>query len=292
MPNYRIERLDLDSEWRDQIGRVVGEAFALGSPASDVVDRISATTSSRIDQGSVYFGAIENNELIGFNAFIAHELELQGSPMLAFQSEWSATHIAHRGKRVFQSLIREAHRELALEGAAFVVGWPNHLSEPLLVNKLGYRRESSVKRNIPGLGVEHFFGSLAAQPTGISQNDAQLIRIKRAIYGEKLLVEGDGEDLLWGVLKSRPTRLGAMPYFKVGGMHWSKPGGAKDLARRMRKRLPRVAYWQIISEARNSMNPAIGNFVPAPIAPLVWFALDGESSKGPFDFFAGIRGFF
>lgn len=292
MLNYRIERLDIDSEWRDQIGRVVGEAFNLGSPPSRVVDQILLTTNSQVNHDSVYFGAIENNELVGFNAFIAHELELKGSPIVAFQSEWSSTNIAHRGKRVFQNIIREAHRELALEGASFVFGCPNHISEPLLVNKLGYRRESSIKRNIPGLGVEHFFGELAAQPTGIPQNDAQLIRIKRAVYGEKLFVEGEGEDVLWGVLKSRTTRLGQVPYFKVGGMRWSKAGGAKELVRRMRKRLPRVAYWQVISEERNSINPAIGRFVPASIAPLVWFALDGDSAKGPFDFFGGIRGFF
>lgn len=292
MPRYRIERLGLESEWSDQIARVVGDAFDLRGTSHDVIRHIAITTNSHLGRSSIFFGAIENHELIGFNAFIAHEIEIQGAPLFAYQSEWSATKPEHRGRRVFQNIQREAHQELARQGASMVIGWPNKLSEPLLVDKLRYRRESSVKRNIPGLWPEKFFRRRAANPVGISQNDAQLIKIKRAIYGDRIFIEGQGADLLWGVLKFRATNFGSFPYFKVGGIRWSQPGGARELAERMRKRLPRVAYWQIISEARNSINPSIGNFVPAAVAPLVWFALDREIPPGPFDFFSGMRGFY
>ena len=288
MTEYQIEPLDLNSVWRDQIGKVVSEAFHNDS-AAQTLERIEKTTATHGARPSIYFGAIEGGELIGFNAFIRHELELAGNPIIAYQSCWTATSSAHRGKRVFQNIILEAHRALALEGGHFVIGWPNPSSEPLFVHKLGYRREGSVKRNIFGPMAEHFFGDLEARAGGINQNDAQLIDLKRGLHGDRLIVEGDGQDLLWGVIRSRPTRLGPIPYFEVGGLRWSKPSGAKLLASGMRGRLPLVAYWQIISERRNTINPAIGKFQESSTNPLIWYPLSTNVSDGPFDFFGGIR---
>lgn len=290
MTQYRIERLDIDSKWREQIGSVVSDAFG-GDPGT-ALERVALTTLTRGERASAFFGAIEGNELIGFNAFISHDLWMSGEKLAAFQSCWTATSSAHRGKRVFQNIILEAHCALAFEGADFVIGWPNPNSEPLFVHKLGYRREGSVKRNVPGLLVPKVFGHPASRPMGIAQNDDQLINLKRRIHGDRLFVEGEGPDVLWGVLRSRQIKFGSVPYFEVGGVRWSEPGAGRLLARNIQRQLPSVAYWQIVSERRNTINTSIGKFVESPTNPLIWFPLKDGLPEGPFDFFAGIRDVF
>ena len=286
MKSYRIDRIDLDSGWREQVAAVVSDAFSM-TPA-EAIAAISLTTATSGSQPSAYFAAVENDEVIGFNAFIAHDLRFEDRSVLAFQSCWTATSSAHRGKKVFQNIILEAHRVLAAEGASYVIGWPNPSSEPLFVNKLGYCREASVKRNIPGLFAEWFFLSTGLVAQGITQNDEQLIELKSRRHADKLHVVREGNSILWGVVRVKSTKLGQIPYFAVGGIRWSTEGKARRLAKAMRKQLPFVAFWQIISEHRNSINPAIGAFSPSSTNPMIWYPLRADA-QGPFDFFAGIR---
>ncbi|MFN6933554.1 MAG: GNAT family N-acetyltransferase [Tsuneonella sp.] len=289
MSNYRIERVELDSSWRKQIGQVVGGAF--GIDPEQTLEAIRRTTATEGPHEAAYFAAYDGDALMGFNAFIAHELVGDAKSLLAYQSCWTATNPAHRGKKVFQNIILEAHRVLASEGAAYVIGWPNANSEPIFVHKLGYRRENSVKRNIFGPTADRAFRFPPKRSSGLRPIDEQLIEIKRRTYGDQLYVCDQGDDLMWGVVKSRATRLGALPYFALGGLRWSGGSSPYQLAKAMKRRLPFVAFWQLISEERNSLNEAIGGFAPSATNPLIWFPLV-DGAEGPFDFFGGIRDVF
>lgn len=285
--SYRIEPVDLTSRWRPQIGEVVASAF--GGEAECVLRDVEQTTTVPGSSASRYFAAIEDDELIGFNAFIAHHLGHADRPVLAFQSCWTATSPHHRGKKVFQNIILGAHEELRKEGASLIIGWPNPISEPLFVHKLGYRRETSVKRNLPGPLAPYFFGQAPLRPSGIRQNDRELIALKRRRHGERLLVEEDEGGLIWGVLRERDTRFGKIKMFDVGGLDFNQAGAGKRLASRLRRRMPLVAFWQIVSERRNSLNSAVGGFVDSTTNPFIWFPLDERAEAFSFDFFAGIR---
>lgn len=289
MTTYSIQRVDLESAWQEQIGKLVAEAFGSSQSPQECLEAIRLTTETDGAAKSAYFAAIEGENVIGFNAFIAHELVFHDEPLLAFQSCWTATSSAHRGKRVFQNIILRAHDALAEEGASFMIGWPNLNSEPLFVHKLKYHREGSVKRNIPGPLAEWFIGEAAMSTRGISQNDEQLIALKVRKYGDKLFIVREDCGVLWGVLTLKATKFGRLPYFSLGGVHWDRPCTARSLVRAMRKKLPPVAYWQIVSEARNSLNPALGKFFPSSTNPLIWYPLKSSAPNAPFDFFAGMR---
>ena len=282
--NYRIERVELGSPWQNHIAEVVSEAFESSDPEETFRD-LRLTTETHGKRKSAYFAAIEGDQLIGFNAFIAHDLSYRGTPVQAFQSCWTATSSAHRGKKVFQNIILHAHEELSAAGADFIIGWPNPSSEPIFCYKLNYKREESVKRNVPGLFAERFFGLAEPGASGIQQNDKQLIELKAHRYGENIFVVQQDDGILWGLLRHR----GQVPYFALGGIHWTRENGARSLARMMRKKLPFVAYWQIVSEARNSLNPAIGAFSISTTNPFIWFRLSESAPDASFDFFAGIR---
>lgn len=289
--SYEVRPVALGGDWDQKISDVVSSCFDFTPP--QVIPQLKATTTAPGHDGSVYMGAFEGDELIGFNAFIAHHLHWNDRPFLAFQSCWTATSPAHRGKRVFQNIIATAHDHLRSLGGQVMIGWPNPNSEPLFVNKLHYRREASVKRQFPAIMAHRFVGTAPMPAGGVRQNDAELMAMKRQVYGDRLVIQEDGpEDIAWGVRRERATPLGKIAYFDLGGIHWSRPGGARTLVRGLSDKLRGVAYWQIVSEVRNAINPVLGHFRAAETNPFIWFPLVDEAEMPSYDFFNGIRDVF
>lgn len=287
---YRIEEVSIDAPYSVQVGEVVAEAFE-GVDSALSLAAIRRTTLVDGAPPSRYFAAIENDELIGFNAFIAHRLSLNAAPILCYQSCWTATSPRHRGKRIFQTLITYAQDQFRSEGAAAVIGWPNSNSEPLFIHKLGYRRCQSVQRKLPGISPASFVSSASTVPTGIDQNDAELIALKRRVHGALLFDHRDDTGIIWGVVRKRSVAGIPFRYFDLGGVRWGAGGSARQLIGALSHKLPLVAYWQIVSEEGNSMVSSLGGFSSSMTNPFIWNPLQ-SGAPDQFDFFGGIRDVF
>lgn len=286
---YRVEEVSIDGPYSDQIGQVVAEAF--GGQSADGLAAIKRTTVIDGPATSRYFAAIKSDELIGFNAFIAHGLSLDSAAMPCYQSCWTATSPRHRGKRIFQTIINAAQEELRNEGAAAVIGWPNANSEPLFIHKLGYRRSQSLQRKLPSVRPGRFVALTSPPAIGIDQNDDQLIALKRRTHGDALYIHRDESGIIWGVTRKRKWRGIGIPYFDLGGIRWKSGGSARLLIGELERKLPLVAYWQIVGEKSNSMVASLGGFSASATNPFIWNPLWPDLPEN-YDFFGGIRDVF
>ena len=93
--DYTVEEIDIrDAANLSQIRSLLSETF--GADVSENKLELSTTTNS--PKPSLYVAAIHDDEVIGFNAFISHDMVADGQPINCYQSCWTATSPAHRGK--------------------------------------------------------------------------------------------------------------------------------------------------------------------------------------------------
>ena len=102
---YSIAPVDInDKDLQPGVNRLLTETFGIEEPA----DKLQKHTRTNSLSESLYLAAIQDDEIIGFNAFISHDLFLNVSLINCYQSCWTATSNAHRGKKIFQNLINAA----------------------------------------------------------------------------------------------------------------------------------------------------------------------------------------
>lgn len=222
---YRIEPIDLGSPDRRR------QVVALTNPAfgnRDVADKIFRnTTVPGASLPSLYLGAFEGDALIGFNAFISHDLiGPDGSLVNCYQSCWSATHPDHRGRGIFVAIVEDAKRRLREQGAGFIFGFPNANSLPIFVGKLGFKATGMARARVPRwpwlarlwLAGDAPSAPRDARPGSFDQNDRQVLEWKRAEHGDAIRSVRAGGGLLWG--RVSPRRLGpvSVPCLRVGGV--------------------------------------------------------------------------
>ena len=112
---------------------------------------------------TLYLGVFKNNELAGFNGFIAHEFYYQNKLIDAYQSCWSATHPEHRGKGIFYRIVNEAKQNLKERNGGFIFGFPNANSHPIFIKKLGFYEIPLQKIRVPTF-IPKLWKSLLLQP--------------------------------------------------------------------------------------------------------------------------------
>lgn len=89
---------------------------------------------------SLVLGIYSGGELMAVNGFVAHSVHRDGVAGLAFQSCMSATHPSFGGRGAFTSIIDSAKQYLADAGGAFIFGYPNGVSGPIFLNRLGFQK--------------------------------------------------------------------------------------------------------------------------------------------------------
>ena len=137
MTEYRVDQIQLTDSEAEQVADLVNASFP-DNP--DIVSsRIKQNTQTTGSGSSIYVAATIGSEIIGFNAFIAHKLWLNGERLSAFQSCWTATSAQHRGKRIFQNLINGGREIMKARHAAFMFGFPNANSYPIFVGNWASR---------------------------------------------------------------------------------------------------------------------------------------------------------
>ena len=298
MMTYEIREVTLaDANIAAGVSSVVGSAFGSGIVPIESILRNTRTNSAN---PSVYLAALLDNEVIGFNAFISHELLLNNKIVVGYQSCWTATSSEHRGKKIFQNLILAAHEILKERGGAFIFGFPNDNSYPLFTKKLNYREIPSLKwqmLNLPGLRGRWY----NAHPNSIEyikqdailQNDHQLVDLKCKEFGDKLVkLEFEGS-LAWGVRRISVRKGIPVPYFDIGGVDLVCSAHFSELMNLLQRKTEFAAYFQLVTVANNSYNGLLRRVEPSSSNCLIIYDLNLDTTKGiRFNFFTGIRDVF
>lgn len=294
--DYSVDSIDItDRAVGQKICRLLSETF--GSEVTPEHLAICTTTNS--NSKSLYLAAVQDDEIIGFNAFISHDLVRNDSIVSAFQSCWTATSRDHRGKRIFQNLINEAKIFLKERGAAFIFGFPNENSQTIFTKKLGFREIPSLKwqvPNLPGLRMSYVTSSsgveLGHDEVRLEQNDRQLIEMKSIRHGSLLVTVETEDGVVWGVKRERMKAGIPLKYCEIGGVRLANRGNPRALFQAF-FREARGKFFQLTTTHGNTLNPIFRRLTSARTNDLIVFDLNMDTSVNTqFDFFGGVKDVF
>lgn len=296
--DYVIREVSLeDPTIRLGIDRVVGRAFGSGREGASICDDIQKVTQSRGMHSSLHLAAMLGDELIGFNAFISHDMIYQNQLINCYQSCFTATSQEHRGKKIFQNLIISAHDILGARGAAFVFGFPNENSYPIFTEKLNYRELPSMK--VTAFNIPLYRNTIfqANHPTlsvlhehAVRQNDKQLIEMKLLKYGTNLIVAEFEESTAWALRRSTIRSGVSVPYLDIGGVDLKSTDHLASLIGQLRTKADWVSYIQFVTIAGNTYNNLFCNLKNAKTNCFIVYDLKMNTTKDvAFNFFNGVR---
>lgn len=302
MPNqgYEIRPIDLRAPtWGPQVTQLMTKAFGSCFSSQEMI--ATTNTDTLMGKASLHLAAIENERVIGFNSFTAHELICDEELVLAFQSGYSATDPEHRGRGIFVNIIETAKTLLRKEGAAFIFGWPNPNSRTILTKRLGFQERATVKRLIILTPLASTMGCYCRWrrcqsydvPSGYQQNDHQLLRLKSKKYRDRLEAWNFEENLVWGVIRTERKKGVPVRIFDTGGLVIHNPhllhGFIRGFAQNLLGR--GVLFWRVSGESTNAYFDYLNRAreLEAP-EPFIIFDFDQRTdSSTRFDFFAGIK---
>jgi len=295
MEKYEIRNIDIQDEHsRITIAKLVNEAF----DSNIDKEKIFLNTNTR-NKKTVYLGAYLNNELAAVNFFIAHELLYNDKSVIAYQSCWSATGNNHRKRGLFSMLINHAKQSLY---GAFIFGFPNHNSEPIFLNKLDFRKIDLSKLNIPVKIFPHLFLKYylrQVKPTyqlplkdSFIPIEAELIELKKNEYANEIKVYESYNNIVWGKVTKRSSKLGELTFFRIGGIQVNKPHLLYLVFKELiKKEKPDII--QVISCENSSLLELFRGVKPAPkTEPLIIYDLNTNTTSSHFNFISGIKDVF
>lgn len=295
--DYHIKPVDISIKAELQkVNFLLREIF--GDDIAD--DKLARTTKTNSSQDSLYLAAVKDDEIIGFNAFISHDLILNGSLINCYQSCWIATSETHRGRRIFQNLSNTAKEMLSEREAAFIFCFPNENSRPIFTQKLGFREVPSLKWQVPNIPIvrDRYVnlpknGDAELATNVIFQNGRQLIELKSNIYNGELVLLEYGQSNLWGVTRGRKKLGVKMQYFEIGGLYIDDPLDLGPLFEDLCKRVEKVSYIQLTTSVGSPYNQFFNNLKPAQTNDLMVFDLNLNTKRDMrFNFFGGVKDVF
>ena len=292
---YKIVEIDIENEnIAKQVNKLLGHTF--GSDSSTLTEgKLKENTFTNGENQSLYLAAIENNEVIGFNAFISHTFYLNSKTINCYQSCWTATSIEHRGKKVFQNIIEEAKKVLTSRKAGFIFGFPNENSQPIFTKKLGFKETPSIKINIPNILflIDLYFNKNVTKLSDLNQdsilqNDTQLYKLKKKAAGSKLIKSELNGSFIWGVIRSRKVKGIKLLFFDVGGVEIKNIENVPALFKKVSK-THKFSFFQIVMTKNNLCKQLFKKFEPANTNDLIIYDLDLDTSTSKFNFWGGIK---
>lgn len=291
MSEYRVEQVLLDDDTVRQATALINASF----PENPEIDERRIVVNTTVPGGgaSLYMAAKIGDEIIGFNAFIAHSLWLNGEKITAYQSCWTATSAVHRGKGIFQNLISAGRDAATAARGAFIFGFPNTNSHPLFVGKLGFREVGSLRWRMPLIPVLRrqwlACASAADRTDAVLQDEEELIALKRIAHGDALLDLREGASRIWGV--QRTSSRGGLKLFEIGGLALQQDRDFAPLLRRLYRPLRGSVAMQFVGVEGGGYDGLFRQFSPA-FPPMIIDDLTLDSRRLKFNFFSGVRDYF
>jgi GNAT superfamily N-acetyltransferase len=283
--------VDLDD---DALNRRVMELQRLTFQQQMHDDKLRLNT--QIEDRSTYMGAFVGEELVSFVGFMAADMRLGHEPLKASHVGWAATHPDHRRKGLFLKIVRESLDHMRGHGVKLAIGFPNEISHRLLVEHVGFF-------TVPMQKVRHPLFPLVVRtltkgqlpeapftaPGVYSQNDRELIDLKTREYGDAIQVFEVGENLVWGLERTRSWKGLRIPYFEVGGLTLVERRMVYPLLSQI-SRATRARYIEIVGTATNTYFDMFRFARPAPLAsPFIALNLDCDATvESHFNVFAGL----
>lgn len=236
-------------------------------------------------------GVMVDNQLVSINAFMPLTFCRGANRLVGLQSGFSATDAQHRGKGHWPRLMKYVETYYAEQGAAFIFGFPNPVSHPLFVKKLGYRDLSIYNFRIPRFGPL----MLPARLPGKTQRDTALRPDmddnrswkERASGGGQLTRVDTKAGRLWGKVRRRSKFGRALDFLDVGGFELVEGGTVRSLFADA-TREAKVAFLYLSINRENEYFPLVrgGKYgQPLILKPLGTF----DPDAGPANFFGGMR---
>lgn len=230
---YSIQPIPSTSREKiEEVASLQASVFKRACP----VDFFLKNTAPQSTEETLYLGAFEGDELVGFIAFMSHDFLLDGEPVLAYQIGWCATHPEHRKKGIFSNLIQQAKIVLEERGGAFLFGFPNQNSRPIFIKWLGFVEYPLHRIYFPSnplLGRLFLREAETQKPwdtRGVwQQNNRELFRVKDATEPGKYHLIECGHDFVWGHYDEVELRGLTLDVFCVGGCTLNNPHRLKEL---------------------------------------------------------------
>ena len=293
--DYKIIDIDIeDVSISTRLNELLGQVFGNTSDALPH-DKLKNNTTTKGSNKSLYLAAIENEEIIGFTAFISHTLFLNNQSINCYQICWVATHSEHRGKKTFQNLVEEAKKILQDRGAGFIFGFPNNMSQPIFLHKLGFKEIPSLKLNIPNsVFLKNLFfnknidGASKLNSNSILQNEKELYELKKIEYGSHLIESHLNGSKIWGTIRHKILKGIKISYFDIGGIEIQNMADISVLFQKI-SNSNKFSFFQIVSTENNSYNQIFKRLKPARTNDLIVFDLNLDTTSLNFNFFGGIK---
>lgn len=205
-------------ELQEQLNLLLNNTFGFELTGDDVW--LNTKTDSTLGE-PLYLGAFEGEQLVGFNAYIPHDCIWKGEPQVFYQSCWSAVASAHRGKKIFFRLQKEAREPLRSRGALGILGLPNEKSGPILTGPLTYENHGGYRRKtllLPAFWPK-IKKSYTASKKALTPDNGQLLRLKQQERNKKILCYKDKEgNCIWGKFAKVQKGGIKLSHFLVGGI--------------------------------------------------------------------------
>ena len=172
-------------------------------------------------------GAFLSGELVSVNAFMRMKFSAGDDSYVGYQSGFSATSKAHRGKGIWPRLLLFSESYLSDLGASFIFGFPNQISHPVFVQKLGYRSTELYDFRVICLPVfdrvgyaKHISGGHVTHSKTILEPDAEynFSWKRRALIGSKVVSFACGDSIVWGAVRKNVKYHVSIKYLEVGGL--------------------------------------------------------------------------
>ncbi len=199
--NFVFKELNsTEIEKKGEVLLLLNQVFNLGF---DVIDfQVYTQASKRYEP--LFIGAFFENRLVAFNGFIPMEMLLNNQDLLLYQSCWSAVDKEFRGKGLFSSLIQKGIDILSQRDVGGILGFPNELSYPLFIGKLGFQDLGGFFHSpllFPSRFAKQYIfkKELPHREKGLWAHPKGLFNWKKEVHESSLLASSDRYgNLMWG----------------------------------------------------------------------------------------------
>jgi hypothetical protein len=230
---------------------------------------------------SLVLGAFEEKKLVGCNAFIANDFNLNGREISCFQSCWSATHPNFQGRGIFISIQNEAKKILSDLGAMLIYGLPNDQSLPIFISKLDFYESECIFTRIPNIPLLRkawikYASSFDSMNSNVLITKEKQISKFKSITNSKITKINIGRSYAWGKIEIRKKFNINIKVFNVGGMSIHDENEFREIINQLF--LLDCHFIEIYSCKSNQNNKFFRNWKISPIHRFIFFNLD-DSAK-------------